>query len=266
MTVALAPHDLPTRRFVEQVMGLPVTLALRGRHAHSVRASEVWHDIVAELVEVDQQYSTYRPESPISRIGRGQLLVEDGPDDLPEVLALAEQARVATGGAFDVWRTGDDGGRVFDPSGVVKGWALERAAERLLELDDTGWCLSGGGDLVCSAGPAHFPAWRVGIEDPGDPQRLVAVVEVRDGGLATSGAAHRGDHIRDARTGLAPTGVASVTVLADTLSAADVEATCGFLMGERAAGWLATRPVRGAVVVPAGGGLLSVGTVPVAAP
>lgn len=253
VTATVAPHDLPPERFVEQVMGLPVTLAVRGRHARTDLSRRGWDVVMAELTRIDALFSTYRPESPISRIGRGELRVDQGPVELAEVLELADAARRATDGAFDVWRTDDTGARVFDPSGVVKGWALERAARALGPLEETGWCLSGGGDMLCSAGPSGFPAWRVGIENPRDPSGVISVVELRDGAIATSGTAHRGDHIRDARDGRAPVGVQSVTVIADSLTTADIEATCGFLMGAGALEWLRSRPIREALVVSADG-------------
>lgn len=250
---------LPVReRFVAQVMGIPVTLALRGRDARTHRSRAAWDAVMAELRRLDRLFSTYRPESPVSCIGRGELSVEQGPPELAEVLALSEAASRATDGAFDVWRRTREGDLLFDPSGVVKGWALERAARALDELDETGWCLSGGGDMLCTAGPDDLPPWRIGIENPLDPQRLAQVVELRDGAVATSGTAHRGDHIRDARTGSAPTGAASVTVVADSLTVADIEATCAFLMGERADVWLQGRPVRSALIVATSGRVVTV--------
>ena len=101
---------------------------------------------------------------------------------------------------------------VLDPSGVVKGWAVERAAAALRDLDDTDFCLSAGGDMVVHVADPDRPDWRVGIEDATDPTRVRAVVPLRSGAVATSGLAHRGAHVVDARTGLAPTRLASVTV------------------------------------------------------
>ena len=63
---------------------------------------------------------------------------------------------------------------MLDPSGVVKGWAAERAATRLADLPDTDYCLSAGGDITCRTLDPDAPPWRVGIEDPHDPTRLVA--------------------------------------------------------------------------------------------
>jgi thiamine biosynthesis lipoprotein len=78
---------------------------------------------------------------------------------------------------------------------------------------------------------------------------VLAVVPLRSGAVATSGTAHRGAHLLDARTGLPPAGVASVTVVAASLTAADVDATAAFAHGPEAAHWLETRPGRSGLVV-----------------
>lgn len=240
------------RRYVEHVMGMPVSLALRGRHTDDPVARGAWAEAMATLHDVDRVFSTYRSDSAVSRLGRGEITLADCPPEVAAVLELGEQARVASHGAFDVRR--EVGGRpVLDPSGVVKGWAAERAAHPLRLLADTDACLSVGGDVVCHVAGPDSPEWRIGIEDPHDPTRVVAVVPVRDGGVATSGLAHRGAHLTDARTGLVPTGVASVTVVSDDLTWADLDATAAFAQGADALRWLRTRPGRRGVVVWADG-------------
>ncbi len=120
--------------------------------------------------------------------------------------------------AFNIRRRGPDGGVVLDPSGVVKGWAVDRAARALDELPATDFCLSAGGDLVCRTKMTAAPAWRIGIEDPRDVGRIIAVAPVRNGAVATSGLAHRGAHIVDARTGQTPRELASVTMIGASLA------------------------------------------------
>ncbi|CAM3799507.1 FAD:protein FMN transferase [Nocardioides zeicaulis] len=252
MTTAAAAATatrLHTTRQVVHVMGMPVSLALRGRHATTAAGERAWLEAVATLRDVDRVFSPYRADSHVSRLGRGELGLADCPPELAEVLAIGEVAKVQSGGAFDVRRRGPDGRPVLDPSGVVKGWAVERAARTLLALDDTDVCLSAGGDMVCHvADPARDP-WVVGIEDPHDPTRLVARVPVRHGAVASSGAAHRGAHIVDARTGRAAAGVAQVTVVGPDLTWADVDATAAYALGAGALAWLATRTGRTGLVV-----------------
>ena len=236
-------------RYVEHVMGMPISLALRGRHAGDAAGRSAWAEVMDSLRAVDAVFSTYRPESVVSRLGRGELTPADCPPEVTEVIDLGEEAHRTSGGAFSIYRAAPDGGVVFDPSGVVKGWAAERAAESLRALPETDFCLSAGGDLVCrTVDPAGRP-WRIGIEDPRDPRRLVAVVPVHTGAVATSGSAHRGQHVVDARTGRPPSGIASVTVVADSLTAADIDATAAYAQGVDAAEWLGTRPGRTGLVV-----------------
>jgi FAD:protein FMN transferase len=243
----------PPARYVEHAMGMPISLALRGRYAKGERGLAAWREVVAVLRAADSVFSTYRPDSLVSRLGRGECTLADCPPEVAEVLALGATAQRDSGGAFSVHRPGRDGRRTLDPSGVVKGWAADRAAAPLRALAGTDFCLSAGGDLVCQTlEPDHRP-WRIGIEDPHDPRRLIAVVPVANGAIATSGGAHRGQHVVDARTGRPPSGIASVTVVAGSLVDADIDATAAYAQGPDAAAWLGTRPGRTGLVVWADG-------------
>jgi thiamine biosynthesis lipoprotein len=240
---------VPAHRHVEHVMGMPISLALRGRHADDDRAAAAWGAALAALREADRVFSTYRADSVISRLGRGAVDLADcapaDAADVREVLALGEAARHDSGGAFDVRRGG-----VLDPSGVVKGWAAERAAARLRALPDTDFCLSAGGDITCRTLDPESPPWRIGVEDPHDPGRLVAVIPLRTGAVATSGTARRGAHIVDARTGKPATGLASVTVVGDDLTTVDIDATAACALGPAGAeSWLRGRGHRSALIV-----------------
>lgn len=132
---------------------------------------------------------------------------------------------------------------------MVKGWARERSATALPALEETDFCLSGGGDLVCRTTDPDAPPWRIGIENPFDPSRLLATVPLRTGALATSSTAHRGQHIVDARTGRPPTTIAQVRVIGASLTWTDIDATSAFALGPDAATWLQTCPGRSGFVV-----------------
>jgi thiamine biosynthesis lipoprotein len=207
---------------------------------------------VDQLREVDRVFSTYRSDSVVSRLGRGELDVDACPPVVAEVLALGRAAEEQSGGAFSVTLPTAEGRRL-DPSGVVKGWTAERASQHLRGLEETDFCLSAGGDVVCHTTGTARPPWRIGIEYPHDPTSVIAVVPVRSGAVATSGTAHRGAHLVDPRTGRAPEGVASVTVVADSLTWADIDATAAYVHGPDAARWLQSRPIRSALVVWADG-------------
>lgn len=232
------------KRYVEHVMGMPISLALRGRHADDEFAAQAWLDALEILHAADRMFSTYRADSYISRLDRGELTVVDCPPEVAEVLELGEQARIGSDGAFDVRRSGG-----LDPSGVVKGWAVERAAAVFERLADTDHCLAAGGDMTCRVAAPSSPAWRIGIEDPHDPGKIAAVVPIRTGAIATSGLNHRGNHITDARSGVTPTALASVTVVHRSLTQADLDATAAFALGPDALAWLQSRPNRTGLLI-----------------
>jgi thiamine biosynthesis lipoprotein len=152
--------------------------------------------------------------------------------DLVEILDLCDQYRVATRGAFQVWLPG----RRLDPCAVVKGWAVQRAAELLTAAGAARFCLNAGGDVVATDGP-----WRVGVRHPEQADRLCTVLEITDGAVATSARYERGDHIIDGRTGRPATGLLSLTVVAPSLTEADATATAAFAMGAEGIEWAASR-------------------------
>ena len=229
------------RVWVEQVMGMPASLLLR---ADSLAGVE---DVVAAAYrvfrEADATFSTYRDDSEISRLRRGELARRDVSADVTEVLALCEQARQATDGWFDIELPGG-----LDPSGLVKGWAIERALAVLSRLPDIDICLNVGGDVAVRV---HDPAqpFVAGIQDPHDGSRLAATVPLSAGGLATSGTYARGLHIVDPHTGAPAAELASVSVVGPSLMWADVYATAAFARGRGGLGWLAGLPSYDALVV-----------------
>ncbi len=131
----------------------------------------------------------------------------------------------------------------------MKGWAVERAAAPLQALANTDYCLSAGGDMTCRTRRPGAAPWRIGVEDPADPARILAVIPLFTGALATSGTAHRGAHLVDARTGRPPVGVPSVTVVTQCLTWADIDAFAAYAHGRGAADWLRTRQGRTGLVV-----------------
>jgi thiamine biosynthesis lipoprotein len=210
------------RAWVEQVMGMPISLLARGAASRSDPVHLAVQQVYADLRRADATFSPYLSDSEVSRLARAEAFRWS--DDLREVMALCDEATTLTAGAFDA-RTPDG---VWDPSGLVKGWAAERAARHLYGLD-VDWCLNAGGDVVvdCRSGEP----FRVGIQNPTDPAAVLAVVERTSGALATSGPAARGAHLYDPATGQPASGYASVTVAGPSLLKADVLATAAFVRG-----------------------------------
>ncbi|MCI4061811.1 FAD:protein FMN transferase [Micromonospora sp. R77] len=192
--------ELDRRAWVVQVMGLPVSVHLRGPEVRTDAVAERVERVFAELREVDAVFSTYRAESVLGRLGGAPPGPAATADPLVrEVVTLCETARARTAGWFDARRLPLPlGGTGFDPSGLVKGWAVERAARHLADLPEHDLCLNAGGDVLLRTVPGR-PAWRIGVEDPAGPERLLDVVELARGAVATSGTARRGAHITDPR-------------------------------------------------------------------
>jgi len=224
----------PTRRaWVEQVMGMPVSIHLRGRGSRTPEAESRVQAAYDELRAVDVLFSPYRPDSEVSRIDRGELRVEDAHPLVAEVVALCQTASVLTGGSFDAFYLAEEalpGRRGFDPTGLVKGWAVQRAAEHLAAGLGCDVSVNAGGDVAVRPGADPLP-WRIGIEDPADPARVLAVLPLTRGGVATSGTARRGRHLVDPASGRPVAEALSVTVVGPSLLWADVLATAAFVRG-----------------------------------
>ena len=222
---------VPDRRaWVDQVMGMPVSIHLRGPGVRSGETEARVRAAYDELRTVDLLFSPYRADSDVSRIDRGELTVGAAHPLVGDVAALCDTARALTGGAFDAWRPDDRGRLRFDPTGLVKGWAVQRAADHLAAGLECDVSVNAGGDIAVRPGRDARP-WRIGIEDPRDLSRVIAVVPLVAGGVATSGTVHRGPHLVDPGSGLAVDDLLSVTVVGPSLLWADALATAAFVLG-----------------------------------
>ena len=217
---------------VEQIMGMPIVVDVRddGVDPSALDRAFDW------LREVDARFSTYIEESEISRLNRGELALADAHPDVREVLARCEELREETGGYFDARFGGD----AVDPSGIVKGWSVDRAADLLEQAGARHYCVNAGGDIRVRGFHEPGAPWRIGIQHPYLRDRVAAVVETsRELAIATSGEYARGEHILDPHTGRPPQGVLSVTITGPDLATADAYATAAFAMGERGPHWTA---------------------------
>jgi thiamine biosynthesis lipoprotein len=210
---------------VAPIMGTTVSIDVRDNiDPGALRAA------VALLEEIEARFSTYQPDSEISRIDRGEIRVEDASPDVREVLAACARLKAESGGAFDAWR----GGRL-DPSGYVKGWAGDRAAGA------KNFALNIGGDVVCAGERAPGEPWRIGVRHPDEALHMLLVIRVRDGAVATSGLYERGAHVTDARSGAVAAAWRSLTVTAADLTTADSLATAALARGADGPAWAAAR-------------------------
>jgi thiamine biosynthesis lipoprotein len=235
MSTDLAAHREPTGTgaprtvHVEHCMGTVFTLDIRdaGRWEPAIAEVAAW------LHHIDKVFSTYSESSDISRMGRRELALADADPSVALVLELCAQAQTRTGGAFTAMPQGR-----LDPTGLVKGWAIERASRLLTGHGALNHAVNGGGDLQLAGSAAPGRPWVVGIGDPADRGRIASTVSGRDFAVATSGVSERGSHILDPLTGRPAAGLASATVVGESLTFADAYATAAFVLGGEAVRWV----------------------------
>jgi thiamine biosynthesis lipoprotein len=233
---------------VEDIMGMPISIhVLNGSGTLSTTAERAVGACFAELRDIDRVFSTYREDSDIRLIERGELALLDADPRVADVEAACRAAAVETHGLFSATWQGS-----FDPTGYVKGWSVENAARRhlapLLE-HEAAVGINAGGDLQLFTASDSDWRWNVGIADPRRPGQVIATLEVRNGAVATSGPAERGSHIIDPRTGGPARGVMSATVVDDGLERADLWATTAVVAGFDERSWVARSGTRTGIVV-----------------
>jgi len=205
------------------LMGMPITVELVDEAARAEHIGQVFD----YFDYVDRKFSTYKDDSEISALNRRELSLAETSPEMQLVFALAEQTRQATGGYFDIQRSGQ-----MDPSGLVKGWAIYQAAQRLWLAGLENFYVEAGGDIQTSGHNGQGRLWRVGIRHPFNPAEIVKVLAVGQVGVATSGSYVRGQHIyRPGDDGPLDTEIVSLTVIGPDIYEADRFATAAFAMG-----------------------------------
>jgi len=203
-------------------MGMPVIVEIVGATRESAEP------LFDYFRRVDEQFSTYKPSSEVSRINRGEIAQGAYSTEMREVLSLAEKTRKDSNSFFDVHTPSG----TLDPSGIVKGWAIKNAANIARAAGHTDYWVEAGGDIQLAGSNPDGAAWKVGIKNPFNEKEIVKVVHLRDRGIATSGTSIRGNHIYDPHTGKpASSDVVSITVIGPDVYEADRFATAAFAMG-----------------------------------
>ena len=185
--------------------------------------------------EVDNAFSTYKENSFISRLRRGEIEIGQCPQDVQEVWDACQSAKYLSDGAFDPWAV--SGG--FDPSGYVKGWAADRAAEILIHAGISHLQVNAAGDLTLRGGnlldTGEVEPWKIGVSNPDNTQEVLHIFEIFDGSIATSGSYERGAHITDPFTGIVAIGAKSATVIGSDGGLTDAMATALMVTGDEGA-------------------------------
>jgi thiamine biosynthesis lipoprotein len=204
------------------IMGMPITVEI----VDDLASQNDLEKVFSYFRKVDEQYSPYKESSELSKINRG--LPEDlWSDEMKIVLALCEQTKQETNGYFDIRHEGK-----LDPSGLVKGWAIQNAAEQLLKDGFMNFYIEAGGDIQAHGKGKPGIPWSVGIRNPFNTNEIVKVITIEDSGVATSGTYIRGEHIYNPHgSSQKVITVKSLTVIGPNVYEADRFATAAFAMG-----------------------------------
>ena len=194
---------------------------------------------------VDRDFSTYKSDSWVSQLRRGEVAIEECPDDVIEVWDLCAQAKWISDGAFDPWAV--EGG--FDPSGLVKGWAADKCADMLIAAGAEHVQVNAAGDLALRGGfvdhDGEVNPWPIGVVNPNNTLEVVKVYEILNGAIATSGTYERGAHIVDPHTGMIAIGAKSASVVGAEGWLCDAMATAVMVGGTDSAKWFGQPELQG---------------------
>lgn len=226
----------PVRKTHRPVMGTMASIGVCPGGADAGHVDVSIEGVFIELERLEAMFSTFRPDSEICQLNRGERHLLDCSVEVIDVLDACTWLHQRSGGAFDIARPGCPG--QIDPAGFVKGWATERAAQRLSDAGLTDWFVSVGGDVITRGSRGPGDPWSVAIADPRSPGEIAAVFDLSDG-LGHVG--HRGTraHLWDGRDETPAAGWASLSVTGPSLAWAGAFATAAFVMGAPGPDWVA---------------------------
>lgn len=292
--VPLPARAAPRLQLRQPLMGTWVDLTVADGGGRAL-AAEV-EQAFAEMHRLARLMSRFEPDGVVGRInqqaGRGSVEV---PPELMAVLEFARDRAGQTGGAFDpvlgqLTAQADPGAarlddahrrryvahagirtleldaarsraRLHDPlarldlGGVAKLPILAAGVRRLTQAGVSGCLINGGGDVIATP-RADGAAWRIGVRDARQPERLLAVLPLGAGVVASSGdyerfvtqAGRRLHHIIDPATGRSTTGLSGVTLLAEQVDTVNALGPAAMVAGParamaRLAAWGAPQAV-----------------------
>ncbi len=208
------------------IMGMPITVVIVSLTNEMVR--KTMNEVFEYFDYVDKTFSVYKQDSEISRINRGELLLENANADMKEIFLLAEETKKQTNGYFDI--TNRSG--LLDPSGIVKGWSIYNASKILRSAGFDNFYVNAGGDIEVGGLNEAKEKWKIGIENPFNQSEIVKTVYITDCGIATSGTYIRGQHIYDPKQkDKMLEEIKSLTIIGPNVYEADRFATPAFAMG-----------------------------------
>ena len=117
-------------------MGMPMSIHLRGDGLARPEVEKAVAAAYALLARMDEIFSTWSPDSQVSRLRRGELALSDCDPLVHQAARIGGQAEELTSGAFTTLLPDADGMPRFDPTGLVKGWAVDLAGDELARVGD----------------------------------------------------------------------------------------------------------------------------------
>ncbi len=209
---------------IKIVMGMPIIVEVVDKFVVKTDLEEIF----SFFKYIDQKFSTYKATSEISLINKGQIKKSQFSSEMKKVFELSAKTKEQTNGFFDIKK--DD---KYDPSGLVKGWAIWRAVKLLNKKGFKNFYINCGGDIQSFGKNSLSQPWRVGISNPFNTKEIVKVINPQDKGVATSGNYERGDHIYNPKAEGTWSDIVSLTVIGPNIYEADRFATAAFAMGKR---------------------------------
>lgn len=268
---AAFPKPFTTLNETRTLMGTVINLAVTGPDSHATQ--EAIQATFAEMERLIALFDQRRPQSPLALLNRTGHLA-DPPAELVELVQRAQRYSDLSGGAFDIsvqplvdaYESGQDAaavkplvnyqniqigidaltlsqpGMTLTLDGIAKGRVVDGATTVLQSFGFHNILVEAGGDLIGLGTRSDGTPWRVGIDNPrATGSNVLRVLPISRHAVATSGDYRhsfsqdfRHHHIIDPRTGLSPTDLASVTVIAPSATDADALSTTAMVLGVEA--------------------------------
>jgi len=210
-------------------MGMPVVANVVDKGVTDEDINEVF----SYFHHIDNKFSTYKENSEISQINRGELKAGQYSSEMKKILSLSEKTKKETNGYFDI-HIND----ALDPSGIVKGYALFEAAKALKARGFNNFYVEIAGDIQVCGKNEKNESWKVGIQNPFNKNEIIKVVYLEGQGIATSGTYVRGKHIYNPKSEEKADDIISITVIGPNIYEADRFATAAFAMGKKGIGFI----------------------------
>ncbi len=208
------------------IMNMPIIVEVNDKSA----TEDIFEKIYDYFHAIENKFSIFKKTSEISRINRGEIDEKDYSDDMKTIFRLAKETKNATMGYFDI-KTPK---KTYNPSGIVKGWAILQASKILDETNFQDYYVEAGGDIQVHRQKNQKTSWQIGIRNPFETTEIIKVLNLKNEGIATSGTSIRGQHIYNPHN---PNeifdDVISITVVGPNVYEADRFATAAFGMGNK---------------------------------